>query len=141
MEEVQIDKEKLSKNYGKKEYDKKLIDSLNSDLSSKESLDYFKKKFPSLKALPKIPKKCDRIQEASKKELGEVDEIKDNIISNVSHELRTPITIAKGAIEMALDEEDNEEKRELLVMAKGALERQNNIVGDLVSIQKINDGI
>ena len=84
-----------------------------------------------------------RAEEALKKaydELKSLDVLKSDIISNVSHELRTPITIAKGAIEMAMNEKDEEKRNELLAMARSALLRQNRIVGDLVDIGKIGRG-
>ena len=65
-------------------------------------------------------------------ELKTLDELKTNIIANVSHELRTPITIAKGAIELAMDEKDPKKRKELLKMAVNALVRQNFIVKDLI---------
>jgi PAS domain S-box-containing protein len=65
-------------------------------------------------------------------ELKSLDELKSNILANVSHELRTPITIARGAIELAMEEEDARRKGELLEKALGALERQDFIVGNLI---------
>ncbi len=73
-------------------------------------------------------------------ELRSLDEMKANIIANVSHELRTPITIAKGAIELAMDEEDPEKRRELLNMAMSALLRQNFIVEDLLQAARLERG-
>jgi signal transduction histidine kinase len=76
-------------------------------------------------------------------ELKALDVLKDNIIANVSHELRTPITIAHTAMELALLEEDEKERKKLLAMAMRAFRRQNNIVEDLVEAArpgKINKG-
>ncbi len=81
-----------------------------------------------------------RAEEALQKayeELKTVDELKDNIISNVSHELRTPITIVKGAIEIAVDEEDPEERNMILNTARGALIRQDSIIEDLIEATKM----
>ncbi len=66
-------------------------------------------------------------------ELKELDRMKSDIISNVSHELRTPITIAKGVIELAMEELAPEERKDLLARGKGALVRLNQVVGELVS--------
>jgi PAS domain S-box-containing protein len=70
-------------------------------------------------------------------ELKAVDELKSNIIANVSHELRTPITIAKGAIELAMMEDDRERRDQLLRMALDALVRQNFMVGNLIEAARI----
>jgi signal transduction histidine kinase len=81
-----------------------------------------------------------KLQEAYE-ELKELDRMKNELISNVSHELRTPITIAKNAIELAMDEEVAEERNKFLAMGKGALARLNLIVGDLLDIAKFQKGI
>jgi PAS domain S-box-containing protein len=65
-------------------------------------------------------------------ELRTLDTLKTDIISNVSHELRTPITISKGALELAFEEEDAEGRHKLLKLAIDALRRQDHIVGDLI---------
>jgi signal transduction histidine kinase len=91
------------------------------------------------KAHEKLQRAYEELQEAYE-ELKSLDELKSNIIANVSHELRTPITIAKGAIELAMDEEDVNEKNKLLQMALNALIRLNFIVGDLIEAAKIEKG-
>jgi PAS domain S-box-containing protein len=73
-------------------------------------------------------------------ELKTLDVLKTDIISNVSHELRTPITIAKGALEFAQDEEDMERRNKLLKLAMDALKRQNRIVGDLIEAASADRG-
>ena len=73
-------------------------------------------------------------------ELREIDELKSNILANVSHELRTPITIAKGSIQLALEESDPEQRKSLLNMALAALMRQNFIIEDLLEAAKFEKG-
>ncbi|WP_456475712.1 ATP-binding protein [Candidatus Pyrohabitans sp.] len=68
------------------------------------------------------------------KELKTLDQLKNDIIANVSHELRTPMTIAKGFAELALDEQDGEERRRGLMKIIEALEKQNTIVGNLIAM-------
>jgi len=79
-------------------------------------------------------------QEAARKleeayrELKTLDQLKSDIIANVSHELRTPMTIAKGFAELALEEEDEEERRREIQRVIRALENQNAIIGNLITV-------
>ncbi|MEE8402000.1 MAG: PAS domain-containing sensor histidine kinase [Candidatus Hydrothermarchaeaceae archaeon] len=66
-----------------------------------------------------------------------VDRMKEELISNVSHELRTPLTVAKGAIEIILEEEDSERKRNILKMGHANLNRLNNLIEDLLTAAKL----
>ncbi len=90
----------------------------------------------------KVEERTRELQEANEKlkvayeELKELSDLKDALIANVSHELRTPITIAKGAIDLAVEERDYDRRKRLLAMAMDALERQNRIVGDLIAYQE-----
>lgn len=82
-----------------------------------------------------------RLYEKTRKayeELKTLDELKSNIIANVSHELRTPITIAKGALELARNEDDPDARRRLIDMSLDALLRQNVIVGDLIDAARMD---
>jgi len=90
-------------------------------------------------AYEKLRRAHEELQRAYQ-ELKSIDELKSNIIANVSHELRTPITIAKGAIELAMEESNEEEKRKLLQMALNALIRLNFIVGDLIEAARMERG-
>ena len=87
----------------------------------------------------KIEESYRKLQEAYE-ELKELDKMKNELISNVSHELRTPITIAKNAIELAMEEESEEKRNNFLTMGKSALARLNLIVGDLLDIAKFQKG-
>jgi signal transduction histidine kinase/HAMP domain-containing protein len=69
-------------------------------------------------------------------DLKEIDRVKNDIIANVSHELRTPLTIVKGFIEIAMEEEDKEERNELLSMCRKALFKQNRIIDDLINVSE-----
>lgn len=70
-------------------------------------------------------------------ELKTVDTLKNSILSNVSHEIRTPITIIKGLLEMSRDEEDPKERDEFIKRSLEALDRQNNVVEDLLAVSRI----
>ena len=85
-------------------------------------------------------KEAQQKLERAYEELKEIDELKSNIIANVSHELRTPITIAKGFIELAMVEDDEEDRINELKAAIGALHRLNDIVEDLIEIATVQRG-
>jgi len=70
-------------------------------------------------------------------ELKSLDELKTNVIANVSHELKTPLTIAKGALDLLMNEEDQSERNTLIEVARDALRNQNKIVGDLMEAAKM----
>lgn len=78
--------------------------------------------------------------EKAHEELKEVYSTRSNIFSNFSHEFRTPITIAKGAIELAIDDQSPEERRKFLMMGRSALLRLNQVVGDLTTVAKMGRG-
>ncbi|MBI5253641.1 MAG: PAS domain S-box protein [Euryarchaeota archaeon] len=91
------------------------------------------------KAEERLKKAHSELQRAYK-ELQSLDALKSDIISNVSHELRTPITIIKGALDLAVDEKDEEKRKELFTMGMNALLKQNRIVGDLVAVAEFHKG-
>ena len=84
--------------------------------------------------------KAERALRKAYDNLRRLEQLKSDIIANVSHELRTPITIAKGYIELAREEDDKEARRELLNTAVKALVRLNDIVDDLISVADIARG-
>ncbi len=67
-------------------------------------------------------------------ELKTLDQLKSDIIANVSHELRTPMTIAKGFAELAMEEDEEEERKKELIKIIEALEKQNTIIGDIITM-------
>lgn len=75
--------------------------------------------------------------EQAYKELKSLDTIKSNIITNISHELKTPITIAKGLMELGMEEEDVSLRREYLRRGIASLNRLTRIVDDLIHIAKM----
>ncbi len=75
--------------------------------------------------------------EVSYEELTTLDNMKEELISNVSHELRTPLTVAKGAIELTMEDESDPEKRELLVRGKASLIRLNDLIEELLTAAKL----
>lgn len=75
-------------------------------------------------------------------ELEKSDMLQKDLIANVSHDLRTPLTMIKSYAEMIRDlSGDNPEKREqhLQVIVDEA-DRLNVLVGDLLSISRMQSG-
>ncbi len=71
-------------------------------------------------------------------ELKSLDQLKSDILSNVSHELRTPLTIAKGMVELAMMEKDEEERNRLLAVGRRALLKQNEIIENLITLSAVH---
>ncbi len=70
----------------------------------------------------------------------EADKVKSAILANVSHELKTPLTIALGMIDIAMDEKNDEERKNMLIKAKKSLLRQLKIIEDLIGLAQIEKG-
>lgn len=68
--------------------------------------------------------------------------LQKNLIANVSHDLRTPLTMIKSYAEMIRDlSGDNPEKREQhLQVIIDETDRLNSLVGDLLSISRLQSG-
>jgi len=69
--------------------------------------------------------------------------MKTEFISTVSHELRTPLTSIKGYIDLILDGdtgEINELQKEFLGIVYQNSERLNNLINDLLDVEKIESG-
>ncbi len=75
-------------------------------------------------------------------ELEKSDLMQKDLIANVSHDLRTPLTMIKSYAEMIRDiSGDNPEKREQhLQVIIDETDRLNNLVGDLLTVTKIQSG-
>lgn len=71
-------------------------------------------------------------------ELKKVDRLKDNILASVSHELKTPLTIIKGAIELAREEEILDDRNALLDQAMDSSRQQEIIINNLLGFPQIS---
>jgi signal transduction histidine kinase len=86
-------------------------------------------------AQEELKKAYERFLQAQE-DIMALDEMKRNILVHVIHDFRNPLTIAMGAVELAMDEKDPERRDELLKSAMGALVRQDFIIVNLLEVTK-----
>ena len=81
--------------------------------------------------------------ESAYKELQELDQLKDNFLSNVSHELRTPLTSIKGSAEILLsyDDVDQDVQTEFLTIINNESERLTRLINDVLDLSRIESGL
>lgn len=74
--------------------------------------------------------------------LKHLEEMRKDFVANVSHEIKTPITAIKGFAETLLDGaiDDRENARKFLETIKNHSERLNSLVGDLLTLSRIEMG-
>ena len=72
--------------------------------------------------------------------MQKIENTRQEFVSNVSHELKTPITSIKVLAESLLMQENVPEEvyREFLVDISKEIERENDIINDLLSLVKLN---
>jgi len=73
------------------------------------------------------------------KELSNLEKLRREFIANVSHDLRTPLTMISGYAEVMRDipGENNSENAQVII---NETKRLNNMVGDILSLSKIQAG-
>ncbi|HEV8463166.1 MAG TPA: HAMP domain-containing sensor histidine kinase [Gaiellaceae bacterium] len=72
--------------------------------------------------------------------LVEIDNLKDEFVSSVSHELRTPLTSISGYVEVLLEGEDDEERRDYLSIVDRNAQRLLGLVSDLLFAARLQGG-
>ncbi len=76
-------------------------------------------------------------------QLRELDEVKNEFVSNVSHELRTPLTSIKAYTETLLDSvgsDDAQTQREFLSIINEECDRLTRLIGDLLNLSRMERG-
>jgi signal transduction histidine kinase len=87
-----------------------------------------------------LEKSYSRLLDVNRR-LRDLEGITTDILSIVSHELKTPLTISMGCIDLAMEEEDIEKRRDILLMARRNLMRENRIIDGMLELSKIRRGI
>lgn len=72
-------------------------------------------------------------------EIKRLEKIKTDFVLNVSHELRTPLTSIKGYAETIDETAISDENRQYLAVIKRNTDRLINIVGDLLTLAKLEE--
>jgi len=89
-------------------------------------------------------KKSKNELEIANKKLKELDKLKSEFVSIVSHELKTPLTAMKISAQVleSLPENDikSRSRKELLKIIIRNIDRQTNLINDLLEISRIESG-
>lgn len=73
-------------------------------------------------------------------ELGSIETLKTDFISNVSHEMKTPISIIKNYAQMLRMENISEEQRkEYGAVVESAATRLSNLIGNILKLNKLEN--
>ena len=75
--------------------------------------------------------------------LRQLDEMKNEFVSNVSHELKTPLSAIKSHVEAILDQvdpDDYQTQREFLTVVNNETDRLAALINDLLEISRIESG-
>jgi len=73
--------------------------------------------------------------------LKELDRLKSDFVSMVSHELRTPLAAMRTSAQvLEVADTDTETKREMLDIILRNIDRQTNLVNDLLDLSRIESG-
>ena len=73
-------------------------------------------------------------------ELGSIETLKTDFVSNVSHEMKTPIAIIKNYAELLRSEHTTEEQRkEYALNIEGAAKRLSDLVGNILKLNKLEN--
>lgn len=121
-------------------YSKRLTKPLNSVIDSMEKLtDGYLDEEISIKGYYEIEKISDAFNEMIVR-LEKLESSRQEFVSNVSHELKTPITSIKVLADSLLMQEDvpAELYREFLLDITKEIDRENEIINDLLSLVKLD---
>ncbi|MGN6606657.1 MAG: ATP-binding protein [Jatrophihabitans sp.] len=77
-------------------------------------------------------------QRAAAERLRGVDEMRTEVVATVSHELRTPLTTIGGYLELLLDDEPDDDRRQMLEAMDRNAARLSDLVEDLLALARLD---
>ena len=83
---------------------------------------------------------AQRLLTEQNERLREADRLKDEFVALISHDLRTPLTSITGYVELALEEDLNDELRGFLQVVARNAERLLGLVNDLLFVARLQAG-
>jgi signal transduction histidine kinase len=83
---------------------------------------------------------AQRLLTEQNERLREADRLKDEFVALISHDLRTPLTSITGYVELALEDELNDEVRGFLQVVSRNSERLLALVNDLLFVARLQTG-
>jgi signal transduction histidine kinase len=83
---------------------------------------------------------AQRLLEAQNERLLEADRMKDEFVALISHDLRTPLTSIMGYVELALDEQLDDDTRSYLEVVSRSSNRLLRLVDDLLFVARLQSG-
>ncbi len=77
--------------------------------------------------------------EKSYEDMKTLDRMKEELVTNVSHELRTPLQVVQAALEILVDEIDDEGDKDLVNKGVENLGRLNSLIGDIMKAVQLRE--
>ncbi|HEV2614161.1 MAG TPA: ATP-binding protein [Gammaproteobacteria bacterium] len=71
--------------------------------------------------------------------LQQLERIRRDFVANVSHELRTPLTVLHGYLELLLDEQWDEPKKNMFTQMQQQTVRMENLIEDLLLLSTLEN--
>lgn len=85
-------------------------------------------------------KESNKLLQNANTKLMELDKLKSDFVSMVSHELKTPLTAIKLSADLLINNYSDKKSIRMLELINKNVDRQTNIIDDLLDISQIENG-